>query len=203
MATKVRCVVVGARDSLEYSRELKRLADALPEDRRSRFQIVDETGETAAYWQAADVFCCTSRVESYPHVVLEALGRGLPIITTPVFGIPEQVRRDVNALFYEPGDFRLFARHLETIARDPARRRAMASASSWILRALPSHADMIEQYGAIFRAAAESAPHRCPEAAAPSGPASLGSRIFHGPHDRSKRGHAVGARFRRSIALES
>ncbi|WP_165073530.1 glycosyltransferase [Paludisphaera rhizosphaerae] len=201
-ATKVRCVVVGARDSLEYSRELKRLAGMLPEDRRSRFQIVDETGATAVYWQAADVFCCTSRVESYPHVILEALGRGLPIITTPVFGIPEQVRPNVNGLFYEPGDFRLFARHLEALAREPVRRRAMASASSWILRALPSHSDMIEQYSGLFRAAAESAPDRRLVAAAPSGPTTLGSRIFHGPHDRAKQGHAVGARYRRSIALE-
>ncbi|WP_156512934.1 glycosyltransferase [Planctomyces sp. SH-PL62] len=156
-ASRVRCVVVGARDSLDYSRELRRLADGLDADRRGRFHIVDETGATAPYWQAADVFCCTSRVESYPHVVLEALGRGLPIVTTSVYGIPEQVRRGVNALFYEPGDARSLARHLETLARDEPKRRAMAEASSWILRALPSHTDMIVQYARLFRAAAESA----------------------------------------------
>jgi glycosyltransferase involved in cell wall biosynthesis len=155
-AARIRCVVVGARDSLEYSRELRRLAAGLGADRRGRFQIVDETGATAPYWQAADVFCCTSRVESYPHVILEALGRGLPIVSTPVYGIPEQIRREVNAFFYEPGDVRALAKHLDFLARDDARRASMAEASSWILRALPSHADMIDQYAKLFRAAAES-----------------------------------------------
>ena len=54
--------------------------------------MIPETGDTAVYWPAADVFCCTSRVESYPLVILEAMAAGLPIITTPVFGISEQVR---------------------------------------------------------------------------------------------------------------
>ena len=59
--------------------------------------MIPETGDTAAYWQAADVFCCTSRVESYPLVILEAMAAGLPIVTTPVHGIAEQVRPGVNA----------------------------------------------------------------------------------------------------------
>ncbi len=79
--------------------------------------VVPETGETSAYWQAADVFCCTSRVESYPLVILEAMAAGLPIITTPVFGIAEQVRPRVNALIYQPGDIPGLARHLSLLAQ--------------------------------------------------------------------------------------
>jgi len=155
-ASRVRCIVVGARDTLEYSRELRRMAAELAPGRRGRFHIVDETGATAAYWQAADVFCCTSRVESYPHVIQEAMGRGLPIVTTPVYGIPEQVRPGLNGLFFNPGDARTLAKHLDTLTRDDARRRAMGEASTWILRALPSHEDMIRQYARLIREAAES-----------------------------------------------
>ncbi|WP_337176281.1 glycosyltransferase [Paludisphaera sp.] len=168
-ARKLRCVVVGARDSLEYSQELRRLSAALPEDRADRFLIVAETGETAAYWQAADVFCCSSRVESYPHVILEAMARGLPIVTTPVYGIPEQVRHDLNALVYHPGDVPLLTHHLETLANDPARRETMAAASPWVLQSIPSYADEIADYARLIRAAAESAAgpgdpdHREPE----------------------------------------
>ncbi|MFT2536316.1 glycosyltransferase, partial [Escherichia coli] len=39
-------------------------------------------------------------MESYPRTVLEALGCGLPIVTTPVYGLKEQV----NGVFYRPGD---------------------------------------------------------------------------------------------------
>lgn len=174
VAARMQCLVVGARDSLDYSREFKRLASELPDDRRGRFRIVDETGATAAYWQAADVFCCTSRVESYPHVVLEALGRGLPIVTTPVHGIPEQVRRDVNAALYGPGDYRLLAQALESLVVDPARRAAMGEASSRILQALPDHAEMVGQYARLVREAAESAP--------PIGARQAASALYRGVH---------------------
>ena len=97
LAVKVRCFVV-ARDSISYSRELRQMAAELSLDRRDRFRIFNETGETAKFWKAADVFCCSSRVESYPHVVLEAMSSGLPIITTPVFGIREQVSGSQRAL---------------------------------------------------------------------------------------------------------
>ena len=42
-------------------------------------------------------------MESFPRVVLEAMAYELPIVTTPVYGIAEQVREGVNAMFYSPG----------------------------------------------------------------------------------------------------
>lgn len=155
-AAASRCVVVGARDILDYSLELKRLASRLDLDRRDRFQIVDETGDTAQYWRAADIFCCSSRIESYPYVILEAMKCGLPIITTPVYGIAEQVRPNVNALTYAPGDVETLRGHLETLIGDGARRRRMAEASAQVLQALPSHDDKLRRYAELFRAAAES-----------------------------------------------
>jgi GT2 family glycosyltransferase/glycosyltransferase involved in cell wall biosynthesis len=61
IAARTTCLVVGSRDSLAYSRKLAEMVRLLPEDRRHRFHVFPETGETAAYWRAADVFCCTSR----------------------------------------------------------------------------------------------------------------------------------------------
>ena len=74
------------------------------------------------------MFCCTSRIESYPLVIMEAMAAGLPIITTPVFGIAEQVQPSVNALIYQPGDVAALARHLASLAEDEALRRSMAEA---------------------------------------------------------------------------
>lgn len=156
VAASTRCFVVGARDDLKYGRELKRLARQLDPDRRDRFRIVDETGDTAPYWRAADVFCCASRVESYPYVILEAMGRGLPIITTPAYGITEQIRAGVNALTYEPGDVETLRRHLEILIQDDALGRRMAAASAQVLRALPSHGEKLARYADLFRSAAES-----------------------------------------------
>ena len=163
VARRMKCVVLGARDTLAYSRELRRLASLLAGDRRDRFMIIPETGETAPYWLAADIFCCTSRVESYPHVTLEAMAAGLPLITTPVFGIAEQVRPSYNALTYQPGDIRTLTRHLTLLARDEDKRRSFAKNSRSTLRSLPDHVHMDEQYRRVFRAAAESAPLVEPE----------------------------------------
>src|SRR6266498_3897110 len=102
-ASRVRVLFVGDRPSV-YSRALHAAIDALALQRRSRVTIVPETEDVARYLVAADVFACTSRVESYPRVILEAMAYGLPIVTTPVFGIREQVREGVNGVFYEPGD---------------------------------------------------------------------------------------------------
>jgi glycosyltransferase involved in cell wall biosynthesis len=156
VARRLRCFVVGARDYIAYARDLRRLAGELPADRRDRFQVVDETGLTAPYWKAADIFCCTSRIESYPRVILEAMACGLPIVTTPVFGIAEQVYPDVNALCYEPGDDRTLANHLTRLVQDGALRQRMAQQSPWVLRSLPSHEAMVVEYLDIFRSAALS-----------------------------------------------
>jgi glycosyltransferase involved in cell wall biosynthesis len=158
IAARMKCLVVGARDNLAYSRSLQKRAKQLPADRRERFVVIPETGETAAFWRAADVFCCTSRVESYPLVILEAMALGLPIITTLAFGIAEQVHPSINALTYRPGDIRTLAGHLSLLVQDESKRRSLAESSTSVLASLSDHARTVELYRRTFLAAAESAP---------------------------------------------
>ena len=42
--------------------------------------------------------------ESFSAVTVEALASGLPVVTTPVTGIPEIVRNGVNGLIVPPND---------------------------------------------------------------------------------------------------
>ena len=51
----------------------------------------------------ADVFVLPSYNEGLPISILEALAYGMPIISTPVGGIPEVVKNGVNGLMVEPG----------------------------------------------------------------------------------------------------
>lgn len=41
------------------------------------------------YYQKADLFILASTVESYPVVIIESMSNSVPIITTPVAGVPE------------------------------------------------------------------------------------------------------------------
>ncbi|MBW4560914.1 MAG: glycosyltransferase family 4 protein [Mojavia pulchra JT2-VF2] len=52
----------------------------------------------------ADVFLLPSYNEGLPMAILEAMSWGLPVITTPVGGIPELVVHNENGLLVKPGD---------------------------------------------------------------------------------------------------
>jgi glycosyltransferase involved in cell wall biosynthesis len=155
--SRFRVFIVGDRSST-YSRELHDLIEALPMDVRSKITIIPETNYVSPYWMAADIFVCTSRVESYPRVILEAMAFGLPIVTTSVYGISEQVRPGKNAFIYNPGDIESLARCLEKLIEDDIVRKGFAEASPLVLSCLASFEDMVEAYGRTFAEAREVRP---------------------------------------------
>ncbi len=151
-AARLHVFIVGDRAS-PYSRELQREIADLPDALRQRLTVVAETGEVAAYYRAADIALCTSRIESYPRVLLEAMACSLPIVTTPVFGISEQVREGINGIFYEPGDTEALAAALAELVEDGARRRQFGSHSRAVLDSLTGFDEMLDRYGRIFEEA--------------------------------------------------
>jgi glycosyltransferase involved in cell wall biosynthesis len=54
--------------------------------------------EIPSLFQSADIFCLSSLREGNPNVVLEALSTGLPVAATPVGGVPELIKKNVNGL---------------------------------------------------------------------------------------------------------
>jgi GT2 family glycosyltransferase/glycosyltransferase involved in cell wall biosynthesis len=154
---KLRCFIVGDRAS-SYSVEMHRLIAALPPSLHRRVHAVPETHEIARYYQAADVFVCTSRVESFPRVVLEAMAYALPIVSTRVFGIAEQVGENVNALLYEPGDVGRLAAHLGLLIDDDSARNRLAANSPHVLATLNTFDEMVAAYGSLFREAPGTVP---------------------------------------------
>lgn len=149
--SRLRVFFVGDRAS-DYSTQLHaELASMAPTT--ARVTIVPETDEPYLYYQAADVAVCCSRIESYPRVILEAMAHELPIVTTPVFGIAEQVKEGVNALFYQPGDVALLAAHLSRLARNPELRREFGRSSARVLASLPDFNAMLDGYDRVFREA--------------------------------------------------
>lgn len=52
--------------------------------------------DVKSFLVGADIYCCTSKVEGMPLVVLEAMSCGLPIITTPAGGVIDVVFHNEN-----------------------------------------------------------------------------------------------------------
>ena len=155
VAGRLRCFIVGDRPG-DYSRQLAGLVHHLPAALRRRVHVVPETRDVAVYYLAADLFVCSSRVESYPRVTLEAMACGLPIVSTPVFGLSEQLVDEVNALLYQPGDVAALAKALTRLAGDDALRERMGAQSKVVLAGLKSFEEMAEDYGVQFMEAREA-----------------------------------------------
>ena len=92
-------VVVG--DGPERSR-LEDLARANNVNDRVYFAGQRSQEETLALMAACDLFVLNSTYEGFPHVVLEAMCAGLPVVATEVGGTPELVRHGENGLLISP-----------------------------------------------------------------------------------------------------
>lgn len=76
----------------------------------------------------ADVFVLPTRADFSPMAVVEAMAAGLPIVTTRVGAIPEQVVDGETGLLTRPGDAVDLARALAALLDDPERLRAYGAA---------------------------------------------------------------------------
>lgn len=77
----------------------------------------------------ASVFVLPSYYEGLPIAVLEALAAGLPIIATPVGGIPEVVRDSYNGFLVTPGDIQALTNAIGKLVSDEDLRKMMGRRS--------------------------------------------------------------------------
>jgi glycosyltransferase involved in cell wall biosynthesis len=80
-------------------------------------------------FQQADLFVLPSFHDCSPLAIIEAMGCGLPVISTIIGGIPEQVDDGVTGLLVPAGDARALRQAIEAMLNDPSRREAMGHAA--------------------------------------------------------------------------
>jgi glycosyltransferase involved in cell wall biosynthesis len=85
--------------------------------------ILDNQENKMDYFNASDIYVCSSTNESFPLVILEAMSCSLPIVTTPVFGISEQLTDSETALFYHPGKIKQLAKKIKLMLDHKMRQR--------------------------------------------------------------------------------
>ncbi len=70
--------------------------------------------------KAADAALLSSSWENFPHMLVEALALGTPVIATETGGVSEIVRDGENGLLVPPGDPAALAATIERYYADPA-----------------------------------------------------------------------------------
>jgi glycosyltransferase involved in cell wall biosynthesis len=145
LAATCRFLIVGGRHT-SFDRHVNEILSQL---RRDNLVVIRETATPYDYYGAADLFVCSSYEESFPRVVLEAMGYALPIVSTGVHGVPEMARADREALLVPPGDPAALASAMESLLAAPERARALASAAQARVTAEFDSARLLPQHAAL------------------------------------------------------
>lgn len=120
-----RCVVVGEGPERGRLEEMIRILD-LPDAVSLPGECSQE--ELLRYYQRATVFalpCCVLQDgdrDGIPNVLLEAMAVGLPVVSTPVSGIPELIGNGDSGLLVPERDEGALASALELLIQDDALR---------------------------------------------------------------------------------
>lgn len=78
-------------------------------------------------WRKASIFCLCSHVEGFPMVVLEAWNYGIPVVTTPVGGLPDVIEEDRNCCTFDFDDVEGLAVQIKKLIEDEDMRKSMSN----------------------------------------------------------------------------
>lgn len=157
-AERLRVVIAGAFVEPRYRERLEALYSTLPPVWKTKVILAGEI-DSSKYLSAADIFVCCSRQESAPRAIVEAMAFSLPIITTPVDGIPELVISGVNGLFYSPGDHKGLLKLVLQLSASPQERLRLGRAGLMLLPGISDYDAMVDRFASLVREAAWTGDH--------------------------------------------
>jgi glycosyltransferase involved in cell wall biosynthesis len=97
-----------------------------------------------------DFFVLPSRMEGLPLAVLEAMARSLPVVVTPVGGVPEAVTDGEHGLVVPVDDPRALAEAMGRLAQEPALGRRLGEAGRRRVEQDFSFERMARKYEALY-----------------------------------------------------
>jgi glycosyltransferase involved in cell wall biosynthesis len=107
--------------------------------------------QMAGELRRASVFALPSHHEGVPIALLEAMSHSLPVLTTPVGGIPEVVESDRNGILVSPGDLDAIEIALEKLIQSSDERERLGAAARATIAERYSLDSTIERLAALYR----------------------------------------------------
>jgi glycosyltransferase involved in cell wall biosynthesis len=117
---------------LSESCELDIVSNDAPESSHPRVRVhrgmTPGSPELRALFDQADLFLFPSLGDCTPWATVEAMASGLPVVATPVGGVPEQIEDGVNGLMVPPGNAVAIIAAVKAVIEDTTKRLAMGRA---------------------------------------------------------------------------
>jgi glycosyltransferase involved in cell wall biosynthesis len=101
-------------------------------------------------FRQAKIFCLPSYAEGFPMAVLDAWAYGLPVVTTPVGGIPDLAIDCVNMMIFKPGDIKKLVRKLDIMISNTDIRNKIQNESMVLANNQFSINNIVKQLNEIY-----------------------------------------------------
>lgn len=110
-------------------KEAKKLAKDLGIENQVVFKGWVSGKDKHKIFSEASIFCLPSYAEGFPMAVLDAWSYGLPVVTTPVGGLPDILEHGKNALVFETGNIMALTQNLNDLIINKELRVKISNAS--------------------------------------------------------------------------
>lgn len=133
----------------EFSQGVHRIVDKL--ELRDRIKLIPMTKDIDEWYSISDAFILASDIESLPRSMLEAMGFGVPVLGTAVFGVPELIEDGVNGMLFDPSSVTATTEVLHRfLSLDAAARRSLGEAGRETILATRSSAIYAAEYRTLM-----------------------------------------------------
>jgi glycosyltransferase involved in cell wall biosynthesis len=123
---ELRLIYAGTGSGVE---ETRRLVEQFRLSGRVKFTGWLQAERKRTTLAGATIFVLPSFVEGMPMALLEAMSYGLPVIATPVGGVPEIVTHGHDGILVPPGDVEALAAAIARLTNDPELRQRLGRAA--------------------------------------------------------------------------
>jgi glycosyltransferase involved in cell wall biosynthesis len=109
----IRLNIVGKKDERVYGNLIEQIDKLGLKDYINIYPPINHGDELWKMFDSADIFVLSSLWEGTPKVLLEAMARSLPVVSTNVGGVPSVIKNGVNGFMCEPNNPEDLAKKIE------------------------------------------------------------------------------------------
>lgn len=92
---------------------------------------LDQSQSKIELLERSSIFALPSYNEGLPVSILEAMAAGLPVISTNIGGIPEQIDHKASGFIIKPGDTESLLNHIKFLLENEDARKQLGEAAKY------------------------------------------------------------------------